>query len=129
MLERYARLYAGGLNSDFETLKSKSFYWVASSEIAFYVNKDFDKTFHCLLKAAEFNRENIEWRIVLSKLLLECFKDLLSEESMSLTNFAHLEVHIPDQIYPEVNSHDFDGSLPLLDFERRRTQYHSYEPK
>lgn len=102
LLERYARIYDGALNSNQMTLKSKSYYWVVSSEVALYVNQDFDKTSHCLMKAAEFNEENIEWRIVLSKLLLESFKNIINHEDAPAKIRPTLEVYLSDRLYPEV---------------------------
>jgi hypothetical protein len=88
LLERYARIFdAGTITPGVSQIKSKSYYWVVSAEIAFYANKDVEKASQCLMKAAEFDPENIQWRIILSKLLLERFKDLLSngESSLSFT--------------------------------------------
>jgi hypothetical protein len=64
-------------------MKSKSYYWTISSEIALYANHDVEKASHCLLKAAEFDDDNIQWRIILSKVLLERFRDLLSNSDTS----------------------------------------------
>jgi hypothetical protein len=118
LLERYARIFdAGTITPVASQLKSKSYYWVVSAEIALYANRDVERASQCLMKAAEFDPENIQWRIILSKVLLQRFKSLLSipetpTPASSFTPTSPLPPEISEtQIHDAIQVHTFSRFL------------------
>ena len=90
-------------------MRSKSYYWTVSSEIALYANHDVERASYCLMKAAEYDENNIQWRIILSKVLLERFKDLISTGDSPVTISSN-------NFHSELNEKSFSEAIQVWSF-------------
>ena len=79
LVERYARIFdVGAASTAVSTDKSRSFYWTVMAEVVMYHNANFEKASYCLCKAAAYSPDAIQWRIILVKVLLARFQDVIS---------------------------------------------------
>lgn len=78
LVERYAEVFeVGAVSHAVSKDKSRSFYWTVLAEVMIYSKMNFEKASYCALKAAEFDSDSIQWRIVLVKVLLARFQDAI----------------------------------------------------
>jgi hypothetical protein len=78
LVERYAQIFeVGAVSHTVSKDKSRAYYWTVMAEVMMYNKMNLEKASYCALKAAEFDPDTIQWKVVLVKVLLARFESVM----------------------------------------------------
>lgn len=83
------------------------------AEITTYQKKDLESASHCIIKSAECNPDNIQWRILLCKILLERFQDLISDEAIQSQT---LNQHSTSKHFDNINDSSYREAMEVINY-------------